>query len=297
MEFLKKSRAFLLLLVTFFLWGSVYVGGKMVSEVPAPLVACLRCVIAVFPLLLMSRRYLHIKIAREDRKYFLGVGILGYFMTIFLIQVGISLTGASTAALINAMTPVSVTIFAAVILKERITAVKVVCLVLAILGTVIITSGASGQSELMGVLLVLLSVLSWGLASVNMRRLTTKYPPVLVTAYGMMISLLFHIPCGIYAALRSGGTGLTPRSALVLLYLGLIGSGLAQFTWTSSLAVLPASTCSLFYPLQPMFSAVLGVLLLNETFRPSFFIGMLLISVDVVLSTLETRRLSLQEKT
>ena len=38
MELLKKSRAFLLLFVTFFFWGSVYVGGKLISDdVPAPL--------------------------------------------------------------------------------------------------------------------------------------------------------------------------------------------------------------------------------------------------------------------
>lgn len=37
MELLKKSRAFLLLFVTFFFWGSVYVGGKLISDdVPAP---------------------------------------------------------------------------------------------------------------------------------------------------------------------------------------------------------------------------------------------------------------------
>ena len=74
----------------------------------------------------------------------------------------------------------------------------------------------------------------------------------------------------------------------------LVGSGLAQYTWTASLAELPASTCSLFYPLQPMFSALLGMLLLNETFTPSFLVGLVLISADVILSTLETRKLAKQ---
>ena len=42
MELLKKSRAFLLLFVTFFFWGSVYVGGKLISDdVPAPLLGIL----------------------------------------------------------------------------------------------------------------------------------------------------------------------------------------------------------------------------------------------------------------
>ena len=65
MELLKKSRAFLLLFVTFFFWGSVYVGGKLISDdVPAPLLGCLRCFVASFPLMLMARKHFGVKIDR-----------------------------------------------------------------------------------------------------------------------------------------------------------------------------------------------------------------------------------------
>ena len=280
MELLKKSRAFLLLFVTFFFWGSVYVGGKLISDdVPAPLLGCLRCFVASFPLMLMARKHF---------------GVMGYFLTIFLIQLGISLTGASMASLVNSVTPVGVTIFAALHLKEKITPTKVLCLVLALVGTFVITTGATGQGEMAGILVVLAAVVTWSVASVFMRQLTAKYPPILVTAYGMVISLIFHIPTGVAAAVQAGGTGLSSANILVVLYLGLVGSGLAQYTWTASLAELPASTCSLFYPLQPMFSALLGMLLLNETFTPSFLVGLVLISADVILSTLETRKLAKQ---
>mgnify|MGYP000877714502 FL=1 len=135
MELLKKSRAFLLLFVTFFFWGSVYVGGKLISDdVPAPLLGCLRCFVASFPLMLMARKHFGVKIDRADWKYFAGVGVMGYFLTIFLIQLGISLTGASMASLVNSVTPVGVTIFAALHLKEKITPTKVLCLVLALVG-------------------------------------------------------------------------------------------------------------------------------------------------------------------
>ena len=39
---------------------------------------------------------------------------------------------------------------------------------------------------------------------------------------------------------------------------------------------------------------LLGILLLNETFTPSFLVGLVLISADVILSTLETRKLAKQ---
>lgn len=290
METKHKGQAYGLLFFTFFIWGSVYVGGKFISQdVPPALVACLRCVTAMAPLLLMSRRYSGTKIERKDWKYFILIGVLGYFSTFFLIQLGISLTGATMASLINALNPVSVTILAALLLKERITPVKLLCLALALAGTVIITRGADSRNEIAGMAAVLVSVITWGFASVFMRRLTAKYPAVLVTTYGMAIGLVFHIPAGIYSAAVLP-VNITPKVVLVILYLGIFGSGVAQYSWTRCLSLLPASTCSLFYPLQPAFSALLGAVILGETFTPAFFVGLLLISLDVALSTWETQR-------
>lgn len=286
----KQTYAYITLILTFFCWGSVYVGGKMVGDVPAPLVAGLRCLTAVFPLMLMARKKA-VPVAREDWKYFVLIGGLGYFLTIVLIQEGISRTGASMAALINSLTPVGVTICAAIVLKERITPVKIFCLFLALSGTWIITAGVSERGELLGVLLVVLSVFTWSLSSVFMRKLTAQYPPIQVTAYGMAISLVFHVPTSAFSVISRGGSGLTPMACTVILYLGLIGSGFAQFTWTTSLSRIPASTCSLFYPLQPAFAALLGALLLGERFAPTFFIGMALIGGDVLLCAWETKQL------
>lgn len=296
METKPKGQAFGLLFITFFIWGSVYVGGKLVAQdLPPALVACLRCCAAMVPLLLMARKHLGCKIAREDWKYFILVGSMGYFLTLFLIQLGISLTGSAMASLINALTPVSVTILAALLLKERITPIKMLCLALALAGTVVITQGAGSQGELLGIAVVLLSVIAWGFASVYMRCLTAKYPAVLVTTYSMAISLLFHIPAGAISA-ATQPVHFSPKVTLVILYLGFFGSGFAQYTWTKCLSLLPASTCSLFYPLQPAFAALLGAVILKETFTPAFFLGLLLISLDVALNTWETKQLSKPER-
>lgn len=290
MDSRRRTEAYGLIFITFFIWGSVYVAGGIAGNgMPSFLVASLRCLISMIPLWLMSRKYFPLRIEREDLKYFFLIGFLGYFVTIQSIQLGILLTGSSMASLINALTPVAVTILAALILKERITPVKILCLVLALAGTFVITSGASTQGELLGVLAVLTGVVSFGTASVLMRKVTAKYPPVVVTTISMTLSLIFNIPVGIVSALTQP---VHPNAAavLALLYLGFIGSGLGQVTWTRALSILPASTCSLFYPLQPLFSALLGALLLHETFKPAFFAGLILISLDVVLNTLETKR-------
>ena len=288
----KKTAAFVPLVLTFFLWGSIYVGARLLTDRMHPLtLAAVRSGIGVITLLLMARKHLSIQIRREDWKYFLLIGCLGYFLTWDLVQVGISMAGASMAALINALTPVSVTILAAVILKERITRIKVLCLALALAGAAIITGGSASGAEMVGSAVMLASVITWGAASVYLRRLSSRYPPVLITFYCMLIGFCFHIPVGIAAAVHTPPQFDT-AVILVLLYLGVIGSGVAQLTWTVSLSLLPASTCSLFYPLQAVFSALLGALLLQETLPYTFFIGLLFVSVDVALSTWEAGKTS-----
>lgn len=287
-----KRKAYALLFLTFFMWGSVYVGAKLISgNVPPSLLACLRSCVGSVCVCLMARKHWGVKPERRDIGTLLLVGFLGYYATVNLVQLGIALTGASIAALINALTPVSVTVFAALMLKEKITPVKLLCLVLALAGTAVITGGSESGGELLGILAVLVSVITWGLSSVQVRKLTAKYPPVLVTAWGLCISLIFHIPTGIITCAVQGAT-VDLKSVLVILYLGITGTGLSQYTWSKSLSLLPASTCSLFYPLQALFSALLGALILSEQFKPSFFFGLALICADVALNTWENRRVS-----
>mgnify|MGYP002508221028 CR=1 FL=1 len=104
-------------------------------------------------------------------------------------------------------------------------------------GAVVITQGAGSQGEVLGIAVVLLSVVAWGFASVFMRRLTAKYPAVLVTTYGMAISLLFHIPAGIFSAVTQP-VNVSPKVVLTILYLGFFGSGFAQFKFGNRLEVI-----------------------------------------------------------
>ena len=285
-----RTTGILYLFLTFFMWGSVYVAGKLGSAQMSPfLLAALRCAIAAPVLLLMARRHLHTQIDRADYQYFIAIGVLGYYMTIDLVQLGIHLTGASTAALVNSFNPVAIMLLAAVLLREKITPVKLLCLALAVAGTVIVAGGAHGQGELLGILATLLATLTWGTASVFVRKLTAKYPAILVTAYGMLLSLILHIPTGLVAAFRQPPR-LDAGGVLTVLYLGLVGSALSQFSWAKALAQFPASTCSLFYPLQAVFSALLGAVILNERFTAAFFLGLAFVVADVALSTWATAR-------
>lgn len=284
---------YLYLVVTFFLWGSLYVVTKLAtSALPGPAVVASRAVVAVLTLLVMARKQEKPKIQKEHRKYFLLISLLGYFGTQMLVTFGITLSGSSMAALVNSLTPVSITIVAALVLREKIDTVKILCLVLAIAGTCVVTVGELEAGSMIGIVCVLFSLVAWALASIFVRRMTQYYPAIIVTLYGLAISLCFGIPAAALSiALEPSSVNLTWQAVGAILYLGIAGTGLAQFCWSRSLSKLEASFCSMFYPLQAVFSAILGAILLGERFKPLFFVGLVLIAADVVLICLHNNRL------
>ena len=69
---------------------------------------------------------------------------------------------------------------------------------------------------------------------------------------------------------------------LAVLYMGIFGTAVTHSLWNYSLRVMDASFCSMFYPMQPLVSAILGVLFLHETVTPSFILGALMICGGIV---------------
>lgn len=282
-----NPAAYLLLLATFFIWGSIYVAGKYSMGVMSPvMVAAGRYLIAFAVMLPVGFKHLKVKIDRQDWKGLFVIGCLGHYLQTVVNMMGVQLIGASTASLINSLNPVSITVIAAILLGERIDAARIVCIVLSVLGTAVITSGATGRAQVAGVLLSLSAIVLWGFASVNMRRLSAKYGAMTVTLYGILISLVFYLPTAVADILLRGELAITWGAAAAVAYMGVFGTAIGGYLWAKALSLLEAGFCSMFYPLQTLFSALLGAAILGERFQPTFYIGAAIIAVSVAVNCL-----------
>ncbi|MBR5291874.1 MAG: DMT family transporter [Clostridia bacterium] len=281
----KHKAAYICLLLTFLLWGSIYVASSYATGVFSPVVvACGRYAAGTAVLWIMARNKLKSKIEKEDVKYFILIAVLGYYLTITFNTIGIKHSGAAVSSVINSMMPIGISIAAAAVLKERIRPVNIVCIMLAMAGTVIVMGGSKG-TQVIGVAFMLGGLVTWSIATVYIKKLSDKYPPEIIGLYAMAMSLLIHLPA---AAADIARNGIQPEAGAVMavLYMGIFTTGVAQYLWGKSLAVLDAGVCSMFYPLQPVFSVILGRILLNEQLRPGFFAGAGLIAITVVISCL-----------
>lgn len=302
----KTGIAYIALLIVFFLWGSVYVANGYILQSLSPIeLACCRFAVAAIALggavvrLRTSRpRKEKIHVEKKDWKTFLRIGFIGYFFSIECAMLSIQWTGASMASLINSLNPVIISVFAAFFLKEKLTVKKIFCLALGLLGVLVVSGGPSAEpGQLTGVLWGMGSITTWAWAVMYVRRLSDRYNALMITFLVITISLLFHIPTAAIEVAVKGMPVIHPMTVICIFYSGICGTAIPQFLWSFALSKLPASTCSMFYPLMPVFSALLGVMLLGESLSSRFFVGGAMIVSTVIISCLPDKRGSREQKT
>lgn len=283
----RKQLGYLCLVITFMIWGSLYVVSKYALAVVPPITVLLgRYALSVVLLFVILKKKGMKQIERQDWKYFIIIGGVGYFVSIACQLVGTSLLDASLASLINALNPVFIPLMAAIILKERVSPRRIAGIAVSVAGVYAILGGGGGSFNVLGLLASVCSVVFWSLSSVMVRKVAGKYDPIQIAFVGMAIALCFNIPASIWE-LSTTPCRFTLPAVLSLIYLAVICTALAHTLWNKSLQLLSAGTCSMLYPLQPLTSAVMGVLLLNEQITTGFVIGAAVISAGILIAVKE----------
>ena len=106
----------------------------------------------------------------------------------------------------------------------------------------------------------------------------------------MLIALVLNIPAAVFENVFMTRSHPTAVALLACVFVAVFGTAVAHTCWNKSLQMLNASTCSMFYPLQPLVSAVLGVVLLHEVITWQFVVGAILICSGIVVTFLPTKK-------
>jgi len=285
-----NKRYLIPLFGTFLLWGSLYIVSKIaLKSIPPVTLLAMRYLVSIPALfVILKLRHAMKPVAGGDRKTIFLIGFVGYFASFCFQMLGINRLTGSVSSLLGAMNPIFIPILAAVFLGEKLTAAKVGCVAVSMAGVVLIV-GIGGTVDPLGAVLMLLSVFLWSSASIIIRRVSGRYDPMQIAMLAMLAALPFT-GAWTLAELRTASCALTAQSLLAVLYMGLMGTAAAHTLWNTSLSLMDASFCSMFYPMQPLVSSILGVLILGETITPNFVIGGLIICIGIVLAVLSGRK-------
>jgi drug/metabolite transporter (DMT)-like permease len=270
------------------IWGGMYVVSKVVLEVIPPFaLVTIRLGLGLLALWPFVARQGGVGFTRKQWVQVLGVGFLGYGISLGFQFVGTKLSTAANGALVTSATPAFVLLFAAWLLREQVTRKRLLALALSTLGVIVVIDPRTARlsPELFGGNLSLVAAaLTWALYSVLIRKVTRGLAVLPVSLVCFLGGLPLTIPA---AALEMGSQRWGPITLGVLLgilYLGVLSTALAMFLWNTAFARLEAGLASLTFFAQPVVGAGLGALLLGEQLTALFLLGGALIGAGIFLA-------------
>jgi len=278
------------------IWGGMYVVSDLVLQVLPPFtLLSLRILLALLVLLPLHRRQRHPWPAAAARRRLLAVGMVGIGLSLGAQFVGTDLSTAINGALVTSASPAFVVLFAVILLREKLTLRRLLAIVLASSGLlVILEPGAAdfGSETFLGDVFLALAALTWGLYSVLVRRVSTEPPlaTLTVTLFALFGGLLVALPVSLIELSQIPIGPLDSGLVLGILYLGLISTALALLLWNRAFALVPATVASLFFFAQPLSGAVLATLFLGQRMTVALWLGGALILVAVLLSLWPARK-------
>ncbi len=271
------------------IWGGMYVVSKVVLEIIPPFsLILLRLVLGSLTLALILAFRTRQALTRESFWRVLGVGIIGYGISIGFQFVGTKLSTAANGALVTSATPAFVLLFAALILNEPITPARLAALGLASLGVLAIIDPRTADMNpglFWGNLALLAAAVTWALYSVLIRVVTRDLDVLTVTLIAFLGGLPVALPAAVWESRTMTYGAITPGVVLGVLFLGIISTAVAMLMWNTAFATLEAGPASLTFCAQPVVGSLLGWTILGETITPLFLLGGLLIAAGLVIAS------------
>ncbi|MBQ2924798.1 MAG: EamA family transporter [Anaerotignum sp.] len=283
------NKAKLELIASMFIFGTI---GIFVRHIPLPssMIALVRGFVGAFFVLL----FVYLKKSRPDkeaiRKNFIMLALSGAFIGInwILLFESYHYTTVATATLCYYMQPIFVILASPFLLKEKLTVKKTVCVAVALLGMVFVSgvlqTGIPALTEAKGILYGLGAACFYATVVLMNKKITD------INAYDKTIMQLGMgaIVLTPYVMLTQNiGTAtaaMTPKLWLLLLFVGLIHTGVAYALYFDSMKDLKAQTLAIFSYIDPIVAIILSALLLKESMGLYGVIGAVLVLGSTFIS-------------
>lgn len=224
--------------------------------------------LCLLPPLLMIRRL------RFERRDLLPVALLGiaqFGILIALLNWGLRSMPAARATLIFATFPLLTMLLAAALRLERLTLAKTAGVLLSFAGVALALGDKALGAEAgwWGEAAVFASALTGAVCSVFYRPYVRKYPPLQVSWFAMVASVVFLVPLAAGEGLFNQWMRFDAAAWSAVLFVG-VASAAAYFLWLFALAHTSPTRVTVFVSVSPPTAALLGWALLGEPLSPLF---------------------------
>lgn len=279
--------------LSMFIFGTIGIFRRWIP-LPSSVVAMTRGLLGMLTLLLVLRlRKIRLNTA-EIRKSFVLLCVSGAAMGVnwILLFEAYNYTSVAAATLCYYLAPMFVVLASPLLLRERLTRRKLLCVCVALLGMVfvsgILQTGVSGSGEIRGILLGVGAAAFYASVILMNKRLGSvpAYERTIVQlgAAGIVLLpyvLITEIPMQLQ---------LTKAALPMLLVVCILHTGVAYMLYFGSLMHLKAQTAAILSYIDPLVAVALSALLLKEPMGLNGVIGAALVLGAAIACELPERK-------
>ncbi|UCZ54181.1 DMT family transporter [Bacillus shivajii] len=292
-DFLRIHPYIIITAAMLFFSGNFIVGKALQGTIPPFTLALFRFLSAALFLLPFCYKtvMLNHSLWKKEWKPLLGLSITGIVLFNGCLYLAVNFTSSINAAIVDALTPAVAAILGFLFLKETLTKVQTFGIILSFGGIIWIITQGSIETLLslafnIGDIIMLIGIVFWALYSIIIKQHSHKFPNTAGLVMTMIIGVIFLFPIAIIEWMTVGLPKLTSWKALLgIIYIGVFPSSLALLAWYRGVREVGPAKASIFFNLVPVFTTILSILFLNETFTYHQLFGGVFVLFGVYLST------------
>ena len=286
----------LLIILAACFWGSMGIFVRKLGEYgfSSIQIVSIRITIAalVFCIILLIKDRTGFRISPMDIPLFLGLGLGSILFFTVCYFSAIAIMSLSTAAILLYTSPIWIMLMSMLFFHEKMNSRKLVALVLAFTGCVLV-SGISGDGmTVTGILLGLGAGFGYSLYSILGTIALRKYSPYTVTTYTFVVaaigSWIICQPVDLISKFKAAGS---PSGLLLFCILTAILTAVIPFLfYTLGLRTVEAGRAGILATIEPLVATVIGMICFSEPVTILSGAGIVLILAAVVILNCKGRQ-------
>ncbi|MHA1772480.1 MAG: DMT family transporter [Candidatus Thorarchaeota archaeon] len=296
---MKESaiKYYAMLVSAMVLWGASWVSKKIaVSAAPPLTIGFLRFLsasVVFFIFMVAIKRPPHKAFSKSDLKLLLPIGIVGVFGYETMELLGLQLTTAAQGAIIDGFQPVTIAIFAFIILRETLTRKwQYIGFLFGFLGiiSVVGTQFLAGLGEhVLGDLVLIGATCVWAIYSALGKRAMGSMDALDMTAGGIFIGTIFFGLTSLTEQWWTLPAMVDPIFWANILFLGMVMTFLCFLLYFESIRNIGATRSGVFVSLIPISGTILSFFVLGEEILASFWAGLVLVTIGIIITNFPVR--------
>lgn len=224
----------------------------------------------------------------RDRPAMIGLSLLWVAIPFTLFPIAEQYVDSAVTGILNGATPIVATVVGVTVLRHRLRRVQAIGVALGFVGMVLtsVPSMSQGTSGSLGVLLVLIATLCYGVSLHIAPPLQRKYGSIEAMTKMLTFAAVWTAPWGVYGLIH---TQLVLGPWLAVFALGILGTGVAFVLMAMAVGRIGGTRASMVSYFLPIVALVLGVVIRGEQVSTVAIIGVVTILSGAYLVALGRR--------